>query len=73
MSEAKRVEVANCGVCPFAWDGSEVGDKWRCTATDRGYDFKPIGMVHQMRKGWLPPPHWCPLRKRDHIVALRKP
>ena len=65
---AEVVAVSLCGECPFAWDGTDLEDVWRCTAVDRGFDFRPLGR----RDAWRdPPPRWCPLRRADRLVTLR--
>jgi len=70
VSGVKLVAVNVCGECPFAWDGTELEDVWRCTAVDRAYDFKPIPNGNCWQQ---PPPRWCPLRKADRLVKLRLP
>ena len=70
---AKPVAVEHCGHCPFAWDGTDLGDCWRCTAVDLVDRFRAIRHVQTPAGEWAPPPRWCPLRKADHLVTLRVP
>jgi hypothetical protein len=65
------VPVKHCAECPFAWDGTDLDDGWRCTAVDLGDRFRAIRSVRGGRSAWIPPPGWCPLRKADRLVTLR--
>ena len=70
-SAPKRVEVSTCGSCPFAWDGNELEDRWRCCAADRGHEFRALSRAVNYSPYAQPPPKWCPLRHADHLVTLR--
>lgn len=67
----KRIEVDNCAGCPFAWDGTDMDDEWRCTAADLGDQFKQIRNIGRQFEHRVAPPGWCPLRRADHLVTLR--
>lgn len=64
------VSVSTCGDCPFAVSPEVEIDDWACSVVDAdglrtlggGPDFQP----------WGPPPAWCPLRRVDHLVTLRR-
>ena len=73
MSRVTLVTVPGCTVCPFAWDGTDMDDEWRCIAVDLGDQFKQIRNIGLQFERRAEPPRWCPLRKADHLVTLRKP
>jgi excisionase family DNA binding protein len=63
------ISVECCGLCPMAWDGTELDDDWRCTAVDLGAEFRSIGRTgvddfnaHKAH------PEWCPLRVRPILI-----
>lgn len=67
----KRVPVDNCTRCPFAWDGTDLDNEWRCTAKDLGDQYKQIHNIGRQFERRAESPRWCPLRKQDHLVTLR--
>ena len=63
-----EVVIVNvCAQCPFAWDGTDMGDRWRCTAVDLGAHFKALPRGNHWKRR---PPAWCPLRRVDKLVKL---
>lgn len=68
-TEIKIIE--GCSGCPFADSGVEPGDGWWChIASDRD---GPGGRLIPTKRNQPPidSPRWCPLRKSDHLVALK--
>lgn len=76
-SNPERVEITTCHGCPFCADNGEsiLDDDWACTALDGpdGYRKLTKRVVMDGNDRWLPPPKFCPLRRADHLVTLRKP
>lgn len=61
--------VSKCAECPFAWDGTDMGDRWRCTAVDFNTHYKALPQGNPWRNQ---PPNWCPLEKASRLVVLRR-
>ena len=60
------IGVVTCAGCPLLDPNSSscsVGSEYQ---TLRHLSFDPM-TSHR------PPPDWCPLRRADHLVTLRKP
>lgn len=62
--------VESCGDCPMSWDGTELGDAWRCTAADLGSEYRELGRNDRGFDAWRSRPDWCPLRERTILVQL---
>ncbi len=65
---AERQEVSTCSVCPFASDGTTIGDaQWRCHG-----QYTPEGWPSKLPPAPERPPIWCPLRRAPRLLVLAR-
>lgn len=71
MTAAVSVAISSCGDCPFAVAPEVEIDDWLCSAIEGAQGTRILGGGPDFQP-WGPPPSWCPLRRVDLLVTLRR-